>query len=183
MKIELVKMPLDDETNLGESHILGCPDVPSSWNDNAIFFNDEVFLGQINLSEVSHPLLPNEGILYFFIAALSTPYRGIVRYAKDLNNLERIDFNEESPLEFDYSLEYAIKLNEEEGDVTLLGKMPKLKGYKVNSNEVCFLKLDFKNNPEINLFKDLIDPICFLIKKEDLENKKFENAYLANSLN
>ena len=183
MKLKLLKMPFDDETNLGVSHILGCPDVPSSWNDNAIFYNDEVFLGQINLSEVQHPMLPSEGILYFFIAALSNPYRGIVRYTKDINNLERIDFNEESPLKFDYSLEYALNLEDTDGDVTFMGQMPKFKGYKATSNEVCLLKLDFNNYPEIDLFKDLVDPICFLIKKEDLENHTFEKAYLANSLN
>lgn len=183
MKLDLVKMPLDDETELGVSHILGCPDVPSVWNDEAIFFNDEVFLGQINLSEIKHPLLPKTGMLYFFIAALSTPYRGIVRYTSDLSNIERVDFNEESPLEFDYSLEYAINYQEEEGDVTLLGKMPKFKGYKPISNEVCLLKLDLSAYPEVELFKDLTDPICFLIKKEDLENNNFDKAYLANSLN
>ena len=183
MKLELIKMPFDDETNLGESHILGCPDVPSKWNDDAVFFNDEVFLGQINLSEVKHPMLPSKGILYFFIASMSNPYRGIVRYTKELNTLERIDFNKESPLKFDYSLEYAINLKDEDGDVTLLGKMPKFKGYKPLSNEVCLLKLDFSNYPEIDLFKDLIDPICFLIKKEDLENMEFSKSYLANSLN
>ena len=183
MKLELVKMLFDDETNLGASHILGCPDVPSSWNDEAIFFNDEVFLGQINLSETSIPSLPSEGILYFFIAALSTPYRGIVRYAKDLSDLERIDFNEESPLKFDYSLEYAVEFKAEDGDVTLMGKMPKFKGYKPLPNEVCLLKLDLSNYKEVELFKDLIDPICFIIKKEDLENQNFEKAYLANTLN
>ncbi len=183
MKLELIKMPFDDETNLGESHILGCPDVPSIWNDEAIFFNDEVFLGQINLKDVDHPLLPKEGILYFFIAAMSNPYRGIVRYCNDLNNLERIDFNSESPLKFDYSLEYGVKFKDEDGDVSFLGKMPKLKDYKVTKEEVCLLTLDFNNYSEINLFKELTDPICFLIKKEDLENKKFANAYLANSLN
>ena len=183
MKLELVKMPLDDETLLGESHILGCPDVPSVWNDDAIFFNDEVFVGQINLKDVNNPLLPNSGILYFFFASMSKPYRGIVRYTGDFTSLERIDFNEEAPLKFNYNQEYKISFIDEDGDVTLLGKMPKLQSYKPTSNEVCLLKLDFSNYPEIDLFKDITDPVCFLIKKEDLENKAFDKAYLANSLN
>lgn len=183
MKLELVKMPFDDETALGQSHILGCPDVPSVWNDDAIFFNDEVFVGQINLSEVTHPLLPSEGILYFFFASMSNPYRGIVRYTKDLKTLERIDFNEEAPLKFNYNLEFGLNFKDEDGDVTLLGKMPKMSCYKATSNEVCLLKLDFSNYPEIDLFNDLTDPVCFLIKKEDLENMAFDKAYLANSLN
>lgn len=183
MKLELVKMPFDDESLLGASHILGCPDVPSVWNDEAVFFNDEVFVGQINLSEVSHPLLPKSGILYFFFASMSKPYRGIVRYTADLKTLERIDFNEEVPLEFNYNQEYKINFIDEDGDVTLLGKMPKLKYYKPTSNEVCLLKLDFSNYPEIDLFKDLTDPMCFLIKNEDLEKQNFDKAYLANSLN
>lgn len=183
MKLELIKMPFDDETNLAESHILGCPDVPSKWNDDAIFFNDEVFVGQINLSEVKHPTLPSEGVLYFFFASMSKPYRGIVRYATDLTNLERIDFNEEAPLEFNYNQEYKINFVDGDSDVALLGKMPKFNGYKPTSNEICLLKLDFKNYPDIDLFKDLTDPVCFLIKKEDLEACAFDKAYLANSLN
>ena len=120
MKLELIKMPFDDETNLAESHILGCPDVPSKWNDDAIFFNDEVFVGQINLSEVKHPMLPSEGVLYFFFASMSKPYRGIVRYATDLTNLERIDFNEEAPLEFNYNQEYKINFVDGDSEVAYL---------------------------------------------------------------
>ena len=114
---------------------------------------------------------------------MSNPYRGIVRYSNDLNNLERIDFNSESPLKFDYSLEYGVNFKSEDGDVSFLGKMPKLKDYKVTKEEVCLLTLDFSNYSEIDLFKELTDPICFLIKKEDFEIKTFANAYHANSLN
>jgi uncharacterized protein YwqG len=61
--------------------------------------------------------------------------------------------------------------------------MPKFKDYKPTSDEVCLLKLDFNNYPNIDLFKDITDPVCYLIKKEDLQNKKFDKAYLALSLN
>ena len=69
MELKLTLM-IDDETDLGESHILGCPDVPAKWNDDAIFFNDEVFVGQINLKDVECESLPKNGILYFFFARL-----------------------------------------------------------------------------------------------------------------
>ena len=83
----------------------------------------------------------------------------------------------------EYINKKVAEFKEEDGDVTLMGKMPKFKGYKPLPNEVCLLKLDLSNYREVELFKDLIDPICFVIKKEDLENLNFEKAYLANTLN
>ena len=183
MKLDLIKMPLDDETALGASHILGCPDVPAKWNDDAVFFNDEVFVGQINLSEVKHPNLPSEGILYFFFASMSKPYRGIVRYAKSLEDLERIDFNIDSPLKANFNVEFGVNFEESTGDVELLGKMPKFKNYKPSNDEVALLKLDFSNYPEVDLFKEYDDVVCYVIKKEDLEKHQFERAFLANNLN
>lgn len=182
MELKLTLM-IDDETDLGESHILGCPDVPAKWNDDAIFFNDEVFVGQINLKDVECEALPKNGILYFFFASMSKPYRGIVRYTEDLTCLERVDFNEEVEFDATFDQEYKIEFKEQAGDVELLGKMPKFKDYKPTSDEVCLLKLDFNNYPNIDLFKDITDPVCYLIKKEDLQNKKFDKAYLALSLN
>ena len=44
MKIELVKMPLDDETNLGTSHILGCPDVPRLVSSSNGIFTNSIFI-------------------------------------------------------------------------------------------------------------------------------------------
>ena len=164
MKLDLIKMPFDDETALGASHILGCPDVPAKWNDDAVFFNDEVFVGQINLSEVLHPSLPSEGMLYFFFASMSKPYRGIVRYAKDLNDLERVDFNIDSPLKANFNLEFAVKFEDLTGNVELIGKMPKFKNYKPSSDEIALLRNNIENE------KSLYNAISVDINKISIDN-------------
>ena len=65
----------------------------------------------------------------------------------------------------------------------LLGKMPKFKNYKPSNDEVALFKLDFSNYPEVDLFKEYDDVVCYVIKKEDLEKQQFEKAFLANNLN
>lgn len=182
MKLLLSKLPIDDECELGSSHILGCPDVPSNWNDEAIFYNDEVFIGQINLQDISSELLPKEGILYFFFASLSNPFRGIVRYTNDLSNLERIDFNLDVSFKANFEQEYSVSFVDEPGNIEILGKLPKFKNYKPSKDDVVLLKLNFVDYPNIDIFKDINEEICFLIKKEDLTNKKFDKAFLSLSL-
>lgn len=183
MELKLTLMLNDEETDLGESHILGCPDVPAKWNDDAVFFNDEVFVGQINLKDVSTDLLPKQGILYFFFASMSKPYRGIVRYTNDLETLERVDFNEEVDFKANFNQEFKIEINDSNNDIEILGKMPKFKHYKPTQDEVCLLKLDFKNYPSIDLFNDVDEQVCYLIKKDDLLNGRFDKAYLSLTLN
>lgn len=182
MKLKLTKLAINDETDLGVSHILGCPDVPSVWNDDAIFFNDEVFIGQINLSELKIDLLPNEGMLYFFFASKSKPYRGIVRYTTDLENLERIDFNCESGFIASFEQEYSIEETNELSEIEILGDMPKFKHYKPSKDEVVLLKFNTMDYPFIDVFKDIDEIVCYLIKKDDLINKRFDKAYLSLSL-
>ena len=171
MQFKLIKYLNDDESELGESHILGCPDTPSEWNDNGIFNNDEIFIGQINLKEYSTEELPNEGILYFFIAVGSNPYRGIVRYAKDLTNIERIEFNSEVNFKYDLNREYHLELGN--GEIELLPNKVKFKYYKLKDNERVLLVCN------LDIFKDIDETIAFIIKKEDLVNNKFESSYLS----
>ena len=176
----LTKLPLDDETELGVSHILGCPDVPEKWNEEAVFFNDEVFLGQFNLSEFNIEGLPTDGMLYFFFASGSKPYRGIVRCTKDLTNLERIDFNSEVEYPMDLNKEYSLK-QADEGLISLFPNNCKLKNYKLKKDEIVLFR--FKDIPslDLNVFGNE-DDVCFVIKKDDLEKGLFEKAFLANSL-
>lgn len=182
MKLNLTLLPNDDETKIGSSHILGCPDVPSSWNDEAIFYNDEVFLGQINLKDVKNASLPDEGILYFFFACKSKPYRGIVRYASDLTNLERVDFNYSELLNVNFEQEYQITFSDEPGNIELLGTMPKFKQYRVKNDDVVLLKFNSKDYPLIDIFQDMDEEICYLIKKADLLARRFDKAFLSLNL-
>ena len=179
-KFKLTQLPLDDETDLGVSHILGCPDVPAAWSDEAVFYNDEVFLAQFNLSEFNIEGLPNSGMIYFFFASESKPFRGIVRYTNDLTTIERIDFNSEIDFQYDLNKEFSLEASEE-GNISFFPTVYKLKDYKLKSDEVVLFK--FKDNDDLGLkvFGSNLD-VCFVIKKKDLEEGKCENAFLANSL-
>ncbi len=182
MKLDLTLLPVDEETKVGSSHILGCPDVPSSWNEEAVFYNDEVFLGQINLADVNSLELPQTGILYFFFASKSKPYRGIVRYTNDLESLERVDFNYPELLDAHFEQEYQITFSEGDGKIELLGTMPKFNHFKVSNDMIVLLKFNPQDYPLIDLFKGVDEEICYLIKKDDLKHHLFEKAFLSLSL-
>lgn len=173
MKIDLNLLPIDEETELGASHFLGCPDVPSSWNEEALFYNDEIFLGQINLSDVNCDLLPNKGILYFFFASLSKPFRAIVRYAEDISDIERIDFNCEVDFDSDLNFEYELSISNGCGNIELLPENVKLKHYPLKKDDVILLKLDNLDNTKLSFLKNNNDPVCIIINKNDLINKDF----------
>lgn len=174
-KISL-KLNENDESDLGSTHFLGCPDVPVEWNDNAVFYNDEIFLGQINLKEYSIEGLPNKGILYFFLAVESKPYRGIVRYASDDSNIERVDFNQEIDFCVDLNKEYISSICEGNGNISMF----KEKDSKItlNKDEVMLLYID-TNNLLSDVFKLYSQQVAYIIKTDDLINKRFEKARLS----
>lgn len=174
MEFKLNLLPVDEETELASSHILGCPDVPSKWNDEAVFNNDEIFIGQLNLNDLAIDKLPNVGILYFFLAVGSKPYRGIVRYTKDLSNLERIDFNSEIPFSYDLNKEYS--LSNGAGELKILPENLKLKKYHLNKNELILLSLD------LEFLKDDNYDLVYLIKEDDLKKGNLDKAYLSVNL-
>lgn len=173
---------VEEETDLGTSHILGCPDVPSIWNDEGIFYNDEVFIAQINLQDIHNDNLPNNGILYFFYACDSRPYRGIVRYTNDLSSLERIMFNEDAPINKNIDQEYLITQTNEYQNISLFDQNIKLKNYKLQKDEIILFRFNPKNYPNIDLFSEIDEEVCYIIKKNDLDAKAFDKAYLAFKL-
>ena len=178
----LEKYNNEDESSLGSTHILGCPDVPKSWNDDAVFFNDEVFLGQINLSYVYIDALPKKGILYFFFASESRPYRGIVRYTENIDDLERVDFNSEVEFDANLNQEYAVKFSNQSGEIQLLGPLPQFKHYNCKTKEVLLFKFNPQAYHEIDIFKNIDEEICYLIDEEDLKKFNFDKAHLSLSL-
>lgn len=176
-KYSLIKIALDDESALGSSHLLGCPDVPSKWNDEAIFYNDELFLAQINLSEFTIDGLPSSGILYFFLACGSTPYRGIVRYTPLVDTIERVEFNDCLDLDFNLNQEYQIVATDIDDSISLF--KDKINGYKLKKDEVVLLSIDFTNYLDIDLLKNYQNKVAYIIKKEDLKNLDFSKAHLS----
>lgn len=86
------------------SRFYGDPAIPA-WMEAEIG-EDEVFLAQINLSEIAavdrENLLPHEGWLYFFFRAEDgsawTPKEAVVRYSKEAPQVVLVDFNADSPI-------------------------------------------------------------------------------------
>lgn len=176
--LELIDLK-GDETELGESHFLGCPDVPGSWNDNAVFLNDELFIGQVNLEQLNIDRLPKKGMLYFFLAVGSRPYRGIVRYYDGDEELERVDFNCEVGIDFDFDKEYSVKVKhsaESSFDHLFASSHSTIKKNLDSNKEICLLELS-KNSDIMKTVKINTD-LCFIIKIEDLNNLNFDKAYL-----
>ena len=174
MNFNLIMLPKDEESDFLSSHFLGCPDVPSIWNEKAEFYNDEIFLLQINLKE--YPINDlKDGLLYFFIASKSHPYRGIVRYSLSDKEMERIDFNSEIEFKYDLNKEYLLK-EDLNGEIQILPDKFKLKNYILKQDELILASIKHE------MFNDIGGEIVFLIKKNDLNNHEFNKAYLSISL-
>lgn len=177
---KLFRFSQDDESDLGSSHVLGCPDVPSDWNDNQEFYNDEVFLAQFNCSNLGIEGLPKEGMLYFFYAASSKPIRGIVRYAPQVENLERIDFNIDSPVPSLANFEYDVKKGNSK--IVLCDECKLVKDYTLKKDEIVLFRFNTQEYPELSFLDEYEKEICYIIKQNDLNNKNFHNAFLAFNL-
>ncbi len=84
---------------VGASKFFGAPTVPLSWEGD--FYEDEIFLCQINLADLAHldaeNRLPHKGYLYFFLLTSGGYYdlRADVRYSEEEPQLAINEFNEQ----------------------------------------------------------------------------------------
>lgn len=95
--IKVKKAPKD--YYLGASKFFGAPTVPLAWEGD--FYEDEIFLCQINLEDIAHldkeNRLPHKGYLYLFLHTQNGPYDLVadVRYFDGEIELAINDFNAE----------------------------------------------------------------------------------------
>ena len=93
--IKVKKAPADH--NLGASKFFGTPTVPLAWEGD--FYEDEIFLCQINLADIAHldkeNCLPHAGYLYIFLHTDGGDYNleADVRYFEGEPELAIDDFN------------------------------------------------------------------------------------------
>ena len=93
--IKVKKAPADHD--LGASKFFGTPTVPLAWEGD--FYEDEIFLCQINLADVAHldkeNRLPHTGYLYIFLHTDGGDYdlEADVRYFEGEPELAIDDFN------------------------------------------------------------------------------------------
>ena len=160
------------------SKYLGLPSIPQSWiEDENLFDEDDMFLCQINLEDLSNFNVPTNkvGILYFFIN-LKTE-QGKVLYSKENDNLVKVDFNDglinssrEFKIYFDVNEEVYL-------DGTKFLGTP-VDNYSFNEKEEVLL-LQIDTLQENNIFKNNENIIYqYIIKKEDFVRNKFSNVRL-----
>ena len=89
-----IKLTECSEFNLLSSRFLGVPSIPEKWIDDISFDENDVFLCQINLDDLSKFKTPftYKGILYFFINLKTEKPK--VLYSLN-EKLIKVNFNDE----------------------------------------------------------------------------------------
>ncbi len=166
-----LRLVLSDNQQVEKSKIGGSPVFPLNFfNEHQL--NDDLFVAAINLEEFKTDLLPNTGMLYFFLSVESYPYTAKVIYLDDLNKLKEImvDVNEGFE-EYLNNQEYYLEITDEDKGIYLLQPLEEDNEY-INLLTFDLLILD---NQVLNISNP--DDICsFIIKKTDLLTKKFDKV-------
>lgn len=175
LKLKRVKR----EQKWARSCVFGCPDFPLAMVKEVS--DDEIFFCQLNLEEVTRvynsPLLPNRGMLYFFIG--QSDYRAIVRFSEesryDERSFARVDFNDSIETPFDFLGEYRIRMAKSSEAKGCLLLDEERKSGEMLPDEIVLLQYDQRLGPRI-LETDGI--ICFVIDREALLNRDYNAVRL-----
>ena len=149
--------------------------LPESWLGGGEFSPTELFLCQIDLSELDSACgespLPKEGFLYFFIDFGVSPAKGIVRYALSADSLT--PFNEDYEFDDDVETPFPVSFEVKNAVTGLLCDEKKLFG-----GEVCLLRYGADSVNGLEFLADTDVTIMFVIDKTALEKRQFEKAFL-----
>ena len=172
----MIAIKIDNDGKLNGSKFFGEAFLPESWIAGDEFGCFEVFICQIDLEEVApfdkNGLLPDKGYLYFFMDFDSKPVKGIVRYAESPD--ASTFFNEDADVDYDVETEYVVDFyGADDAPVGLLCRHKKL-----YDNEVCLLKFTPDSLADMDFLSGTDGVIMFVIDKDDLKNRRFENATL-----
>ncbi len=175
--IKVKKAPVDYD--LGASKFFGTPTVPLAWNGD--FYEDEIFLCQINLADATHldkeNRLPHTGYLYIFLHTDGGDYglEADVRYFEGEPELAIDDFNLEvegyEKFNDAYLMEF-FEVDDSEACTRLLG-VPSDWNYE---DEPPRLLLQFDPLDSEMGFLDHIDGFLYFFFGKD--EKKFESVML-----
>ena len=161
------------------SCFFGCPDIPKMYL--RIVEDDEAFLAQFNLLELTKihnsVLLPNKGMLYFFIRL--SDFKPIIRYytknGYDEEKKARVDFNNNINYPINFVKEYKIKFYYSHKRLPCLLLDEETKYDEMLPNEIILLKYDQRENPKI-LQADGV--LLFVIDKDELLQRNYEAVRL-----
>ncbi len=174
----MIAIKTKNVSEVADSKFFGEAFLPESWLDGDEFSLTEVFFCQINLEKVAkyggQKLLPEKGYLYFFIDFDLKPVKGTVRYAENPDACTF--FNEDAEVGYDVEKEVGIDFYvADDAPAGLLCKHEKL-----YDNEVCLLKFTPDAFSDMDFLSGTDGAIMFVIDKDDLENRRFDKAFLIN---
>lgn len=168
----MIVTAIERDCELEESKLFGEVYLPDEWLENDVFLLDEFFVGQLNLSTLSCPYLPQSGFLYFFIETKnfrSKNMKAVVRYF-ELEPDASTEFNDGL---FVNEKTFALVQGDDGGDVKIC---------ELNENDclqISLLSISERYFP----FDCDFNTATFQISIDDLKNKKFDNCTLKFEVN
>ena len=171
-----IKLVIDEyQTELDDSKFFGEILLPNEWLEKNVFSPDELFLCQINLEqlydEYGETILPKTGMLYFFLDYGKKLCAKVRYFDGELDGYTC--FNEDWEADFDFVTDLSIEFEAgNDGIVLLPDEANKF------DDDVCLFKLDTSKEDLLacDFYKG--KTLYFVIDKQSLKNKNFENAVL-----
>jgi len=173
----MIAIKIKESCPVEGSKFFGAAFLPDKLIESDEFSFGEVFICQINLSELApfdkKGLLPDSGWLYFFMDFDCKPVKGIVRYSESADAYTF--FNEDAELDYDVETEYAVEFSDGEADNGVFAGHKKL-----YDNEVCLLKFTPDTLGDMDFLSGTNGSIMFVIDRESLSKRQFDKAFLIN---
>lgn len=165
----------DSDCDIESSKFFGDMLLPEKWLIDDVFSPDEMFLCQINLEEVyeavGKTLLPEEGMLYFFIDYKKKPLAA-VRYSTEEADAYTC-FNEDWEGDFDVYTDWEMEFSFDAKTKSRL----LCKDANVSEGEIALLKY-VPNESDMDFMADSGKALYFIINEIDLKNKDFSKVKL-----
>lgn len=171
----MIKLILDYDidSELDGSKFFGEILLPEKWFEDDVFSPDEMFICQINLSELSASdicsVLPSSGMLFFFIDTKKPPYKSVIRYF-DGELDAYTSFNDDFETDINVIDEIGIKFEKSNAcDVALLAD-EKTEGF-----DTCLMKI---RQDKDDLLLPVEGDLYFFVNKSDIIKKDFSKSKL-----
>lgn len=177
--IKLNFSPINDDFTKFSSKFLGDVAIPRKWLDDDIFSENDIFLAQINFSNLEYfdTGLLKKGLLYFFLD-ITDFSKCKVLYTLD-NDLVTVGFNDEIKSNYNLSLGYNLTFTNNKEfyfDGTKMFGNPAFT--QLESDEILLFQFDSLDNAEIDFLSDKECYIQFIIKKDDFQKFDFSKVYV-----
>lgn len=203
MKKQAIKIALqkEEQHRIGVSRFLGNPDLPDSLlEEDELFSTTEIFLAQISMTQFREAcpgelvLLPNHGMLYFFLEIGEMPYEAHVVYYGGDEPLDEVEFNQDTEagrkadIVSGYTCVFEPITEETEGirddggeaGLKLFGAPARLSWGYLDSGKTLLLQTDLKELPDF-LGRNG-GYLYFIIDETALKEGRLEEALLQAEL-